>query len=74
MKTTTREAVQIPITPSKGEVWFSINLGLIEDVSALYALLYALKFDTKLAWIRSKTGIEVGTGALAAVGYVWPFF
>lgn len=59
MKTTTREAVQIPMTPGKGEVWFSINLGLIENIAALYALLYALKFDPKLAWIRSRTGVEV---------------
>ncbi len=54
-----KTAIQIPLRPQRGEIWFSINLGLIEDVPGLYSLLAELGFTPQLAYKETREGIEV---------------
>jgi hypothetical protein len=56
---TPTEVVQIPLMPDRGHIWFSINLSLVDDIPALYALLRALKFEPKLAYKQTRNGIEI---------------
>lgn len=52
-------AIKIPTLPSRGEIWFSINLGLIEDVPALYQALSELNLKPQLAYKQFAGGTEV---------------
>ncbi len=54
-----KTAIQIPLRPQRGEIWFSINLGLIEDVPSLYGLLAELEFKPQLAYKETREGTEV---------------
>ncbi len=50
-------AIKIPIRPGKGEIWFSINLQLIDDIPALYALLHQLDFQApQFGWLQYPNG------------------
>lgn len=55
----TTKPVQIPLAPKPGEVWFFINLGLIDDVSGLYALVKALGFTPRLAYRWDMADLEI---------------
>lgn len=57
METTT--VTKIPLRPSPGEVWFFINLNLVEDVPATYRLVQSLGYEPKLAYRETRDGTEV---------------
>jgi hypothetical protein len=59
MTTTEVAAIQIPLRPQPGEVWFTINLNLVEDVPALYALVRSLGYAPTLAYRQTKAGMEI---------------
>jgi hypothetical protein len=58
---TNPSAVRIPVHSGRGEIWFSINLGLIQNVPKLYELLKELGFHApKLAYKQYPDGeIEI---------------
>jgi hypothetical protein len=54
-----RSAVEIPFRLQPGDIWFYIELALIDDVPALYTLLATMDIKPQLAFMRTPQGIEV---------------
>ena len=53
------KAMKIPLAPRRGEIWFFINLNLIDDVPGLYALVKALGFTPRLAYRWNMEDLEI---------------
>ena len=61
--------------PKKAIMKLAVPMIIAMSATTIYNLADALWVSGfGQSFFTSKTGIEVGTGALAAVGYVWPFF
>lgn len=56
---TTTATVEIPLNPKAGEIWFWLDLSLIEDVPETYALVKALGLIPRLAFRRIREEIEI---------------
>ncbi|GEM_PF-6962060 len=54
-----RTAIEIPLIPQPGEIWFYVDLALIDDVLGLYELLAELNITPKIAYTQTREGIEV---------------
>lgn len=52
-------SIQIPTVLSPGEIWFSINLGLVSNLAELFTALTSLGFTPVIAHKRMSDGIEV---------------
>lgn len=55
----TTNPVQIPLAPKRGEIWFFIDLALIDDVPGLYALVQALGFSPRLAYRWDMENLQI---------------
>jgi len=61
--------------PKKAIIKLAVPMIIAMSATTIYNLVDALWVSGfGQDFFTSKGGIEVGTGALAAVGYVWPFF
>lgn len=59
MATTTQTAIELPLRLQPGEIQFYIELGLIDDVPGLYALLKTMNIVPQLAYQRTQQGVEI---------------
>lgn len=55
----TANTVEIPLAPKPGEIWFFIDLALIDDVPGLYALVKALGFTPRLAYRWDMENLQI---------------
>jgi hypothetical protein len=54
-----RTAIEIPFKLQPGEIWFYLELALIEDVPALYQQLSTMNIKPQLAYMKTLQGIEI---------------
>lgn len=53
------KAIEIPFTLQRGDIWFYLELALIDDVPALYKLLKTMGISPQFAYMRTPQGIEI---------------
>jgi len=50
---------EIPLRVQPGEIWFWLDLSLVDDVPEVYALVKALGFTPRLAFRRIREQVEI---------------
>lgn len=58
--TTDADAIEIPSRPNQGDIWFSINLELLDsdEIEPLHGMLSQLGFDPRPAFKSTASGRE----------------